>query len=237
MENLKIPDHVGVIIDGNRRWARKRGMRPWKGHRHGMDTLEKFFENCLDLGVSEISAYVLSTENLKRSQREVKELFKLFKEYSNKWDQELKEDKSLLEKYEVQVRFFGNFKKLPSDLVNSMKKVMKKTKKYHKRILNILICYGGRFEITEMVKKMVDLARRTGRIKITEKTVQENLFVKNDVDLLIRTGGMKRLSNFLPWQMVYTEFYFTETLWPDFDKKELMKAVKWFTDVKRNFGK
>ena len=234
MDGLRVPNHIAVIIDGNRRWARARGMKPWEGHRYGVENFQKFLEWCLELGIPQISAYVLSTENLKRSKREVAELLKLLKEYVEKLE---REKMGLLDKYEVKVRFCGNFRALPRELVEIMKRLMKKTEKYHKRILNILIAYGGRFELTQAVKKIVKAAMKSGKIRITEKTIEENLLVTSDVDLIIRTGGMPRLSNLLPWQATYAELYVTETLWPAFTKEELIKAIKWFNNIKRNFGK
>ena len=235
MENITVPNHIAVILDGNRRWARARGLNPWDGHKKGIENFSNFLNWCLELGVKQVSAYVLSTENIKnRSKREVVEILKLLREYAKKWETE-KTD--LFDKYEVRVNFLGDFRRLPKDLVKILRKIMKKTEKYHKRFLNILIAYGGRYEITQAVKKIVRKAVETGRIKITEKTIQDNLLVTSDVDLVIRTGGMPRISNLLPWQCVYAELYITETLWPDFSKKELIKAIKWFNSIKRNFGK
>jgi undecaprenyl diphosphate synthase len=118
-----------------------------------------------------------------------------------------------------------------------MKRIMKRTEKYNKKLFNILIAYGGRFELTNAFKKLVEGAMKSGRIVITQKKIEENLLVSGDVDLLIRTGGTHRLSNFLPWQSTYAEIYVTETLWPDFSKRELMKAIRWFSESQRNFGK
>jgi tritrans,polycis-undecaprenyl-diphosphate synthase [geranylgeranyl-diphosphate specific] len=235
MNNLLIPNHIAVILDGNRRWASKRGLDPWDGHKQGIENFSKFLEWCLDLGITQVSAYVLSTENIRnRSKREVIEILKLLKDYAEKWE---KEKTNLFDKYEVKVRFLGDFKQLPSELVKILKRIMKKTEKYHKRFINILIAYGGRYELTQTVKKIVKLALKTRRIQITEKTIQDNLLVTTDVELVIRTGGMPRLSNFLPWQSTYAELFITDTLWPDFNKEELTKAIKWFSNIKRNFGK
>jgi tritrans,polycis-undecaprenyl-diphosphate synthase [geranylgeranyl-diphosphate specific] len=234
MNGLMIPNHIAVILDGNRRWAKERGLKAWKGHRQGSKNFEDFIDWCLELNVPQVSAYVLSTENLNRPKREVLEILRLLKIQLDKFEGE---KAGLLDKYEVKVRFCGDFRRLPSDLVHVMKRIMKKTEKYNKKFLNILVAYGGRFELTEMVKKMINAAIKSGRIKITEKSIEENLLVSGDVELVIRTGGMNRLSNLLPWQTSYAEIYTTETLWPDFTKRELMKAIKWFNKVKRNFGK
>jgi len=234
MNGMIIPNHIAVILDGNRRWAKEHGLKVWEGHRHGSENFEKFLDWCLELNIPQISAYVLSTENLNRPKKEVIEILRLLKKQLDKFETE---KASLLDKYEVKVKFCGDMRKLPPDLVKVMKRIMKRTEKYSKRVLNLLIAYGGRFELTEVVKKLINTAMKSGKIQITQKTIEENLLVSGNVDLIIRTGGMNRLSNLLPWQATYAEIYFTETLWPDFTKKELIKAIKWFNNVKRNFGK
>jgi tritrans,polycis-undecaprenyl-diphosphate synthase [geranylgeranyl-diphosphate specific] len=234
MNGLTMPRHIAVVLDGNRRWARKHGLKPWEGHKYGCEKFEKFLDWCLELNIPQISVYVLSTENLNRSRREVWEILHLMKQQLDKFE---KEKASLFDKYEVKVKFCGNLRALPPNLVRIMKRIMKRTEKYSKRVLNLLVAYGGRFELTEVVKKLVETAIKTGRIQITQKTIEENLLISGDVDLVIRTGGMNRLSNLLPWQTTYAEIYVTETLWPDFTRKELMKAIEWFNNVKRNFGR
>lgn len=229
-----VPNHLGMILDGNRRWARARGMAGWMGHRYGAEKLNRFLNWCLELNIPQVSIFTLSTENLeKRSQKEISELFKLFKEYFKKWE----EKGSIFDKYEVRVRFCGDFKRLPKDLVKIMEKIMQKTAKYQKKILNVLIAYGSHFELTEAFKKIATKILASGRIQITPKDIEKNLLVPTPIDLLIRTGGMHRLSNFLLWQAAYAEIYVTKTLWPDFSKKELIKAIKWFNSVQRNFGR
>ena len=230
---LKIPEHVGIIIDGNRRWARAKGMQPWKGHWKGIENLEKILEYCMELKVREVSAYTLSTENLKRPKRELDELFKIFYHYLDKWE---KEEDGFLEKYQVKVRFIGDLEKLPPKLVKAMGKLMQKTAKYQKRILNLLIAYGSYFEITHAVKKLVEKVIKLGKVEITPKQIEKNLMVTTPLDLVIRTGGHQRLSNFLLWQASYAEIFTTETLWPAFSKREFMKAIRWYDSTTRNFG-
>jgi len=234
MNGLILPKHIGVILDGNRRWASNHHMMKWQGHKYGGEIFDKFMEWCLEIGIPQVSAYVLSTENLDRSEKEVKELLKVLKRQLDKFETE---KASLFDKYEVQIRFCGDMSRLPKDLVSVMKRIMKRTEKYNKKLFNILIAYGGRFELTHAFKKIMEGAMKSGRIVITQKKIEENLLVSGDVDLLIRTGGTHRLSNFLPWQSTYAEIYVTETLWPDFSKRELMKAIRWFSDTQRNFGK
>jgi len=208
-------------------------MLPWMGHRAGVKRFEDVLKWCLELGIPHISAYVLSTENLKRSKREVDEILKVAFDWLNRWEKE----KTIFDKYEVKVRFVGDLSKLPPKLVRLMGRIMQKTAKYQKYALNILIAYGSHFELTEVVKRIVEKVLRNGHIEISEKEINKNLLVPVPVDLVIRTGGMSRLSNFLLWQAAYAEIYVTETLWPDFSKQELIKALEWFKQQKRNFGK
>ncbi|MEM5814991.1 MAG: polyprenyl diphosphate synthase [Candidatus Aenigmatarchaeota archaeon] len=233
---LLLPNHLGVILDGNRRWARKRGLPPWEGHRAGAKKLEEFLNWCLELGISNISVYALSTENLNRPKEELEKIFELFKEYINS----LLNDKnkfSFFEKYEVKVRFIGELNKLPKPLLRLMHKLMKKTAKYQKRILNFLIAYGGKSELVSAFNKLMKELVKKGRVQITEKDIERHLYINIPVDLIIRTGGYQRLSNFLLWQASYAEIYITKTLWPDFSKKEFVRALKWFSEQKRNFGR
>jgi tritrans,polycis-undecaprenyl-diphosphate synthase [geranylgeranyl-diphosphate specific] len=208
-------------------------MKPWEGHKYGAQTLDKFLDWCIELNVEQVSAYVLSSENLNRPRREVIELLKLLKHELDRFETERA---AKIDKYEIKVRFCGDFSRLPNSLVKIMGRIMNRTEKYNKKFLNILIAYGGRYELTSVIKNLVAEAVRK-RVKITEKTIEENLLISGDVDLVIRTGGMSRLSNFMPWQTSYSEFYVTKVLWPDFTKNDLIKAIKWFNNVKRNFGK
>lgn len=231
---LKLPNHLALILDGNRRWARKRGLPPWAGHRAGAENLEKILNVCLELGIPHISVYVLSTENLNRSKKEVQEIFKILSEYLEKWE---RGEAGFLDKYEVKVRFVGDLNKLPKKLVRIMGKIMQKTAKYQRRVLNLLVAYGSRFELVQTIKKIVEKAIKSGKLEISEKDIEANLLVPVPVDLIIRTGGYSRLSNFLLYQAAYAEIYVTKVLWPDFNKKELIKAIKWFNSVNRKFGR
>jgi tritrans,polycis-undecaprenyl-diphosphate synthase [geranylgeranyl-diphosphate specific] len=234
--NLVIPNHLGIIIDGNRRWARSRGLPPWEGHRAGAEKLNEFLNWCLEVGIPQVSIYTLSTENLNRPKEELKHLFKLLEEYVDGLLNDKKKF-ALLEKYEVRVRFVGELNRLPKKLIKLMGKLMEKTAKYQKRILNFLVAYGGKSEIVNAVKKLAEEVIKHGKIEITEKDIEKHLYVPQPLDLVIRTGGYQRLSNFLLWQASYAEIYVTKTLWPDFSKKEFMKALRWFSQQKRNFGR
>ena len=233
---LVLPTHLGIIIDGNRRWAKARGLPPWEGHRAGAKKLEEFLNWCLEVGIPQVSIYTLSTENLNRPKEELKHLFKILEEYVNGLLNDKKKF-SLFEKYEVRVRFVGELNRLPKKLIKLMGKLMEKTAKYQKRVLNFLVAYGGRSEIINAVKKIAEEVVKHGRIEITEKDVEKYLYVPQPLDLVIRTGGHQRLSNFLLWQASYAEIYVTKTLWPDFSKKEFMKALRWYSKQERKFGR
>lgn len=143
----------------------------------------------------------------------------------------------MIEKYEVRVRFIGNFKRLPPDLIKLMEKLMVKTAKFNRKVFNILVVYGSHFELLEVFKKLAEKVVKSGRIEVRPKDIEKNLLIPTPVDLVIRTGGYSRLSNFLLWQAAYAEIYVTKTLWPDFTKEELIKAIRWFNSVKRKFGR
>jgi len=234
--NLILPNHLGVIIDGNRRWARARGLPPWEGHKAGAEKLNEFLNWCLETGIPQVSIYTLSTENLNRPKEELKHLFKLLEEYVDGLLNDKKKF-ALLEKYEVRVRFVGELNRLPKKLIKLMGKLMEKTAKYQKRVLNFLVAYGGKSEIVNAIKKIAEEAVKHGKIEITEKDVEKHLYVQQPLDLVIRTGGHQRLSNFLLWQASYAEIYVTKTLWPDFSKKEFMKALRWYSKQERKFGR
>lgn len=229
---MQIPEHVGVIIDGNRRWARNHGLKPWEGHKFGGHVAEDFLDWSLDIGVKNVSIYVLSTENLSRSPVELKEIYHLIMGLLDIFEKK----QPLLDKYDVNVRFLGNLEKLPSPVRKVIGKIMEKTAKHQKRFVNVMIAYGSHYEFVNVVKKIVEKAVKFGNVKVTPKEIERNLLVKSPVDLMIRTGGKQRLSGFMMWQSAYAEIYFTKTLWPDFTKKEYMKAIRWYNSQKRNFG-
>jgi undecaprenyl diphosphate synthase len=231
-DSVNVPNHIAFVLDGNRRWARKNRMKLF-GHRQGMQKFENVLKWCLELGIPHVSAYVLSTENLNRPKEEVDEIFKIALDCINRWEKE----KTIFDKYEVKVRFVGDLSKLPPKLVKVMSKIMRRTAKYQKKALNILIGYGSKFELTEVMKKIAEKAIKTGHIEVSEKEINKNLLVPVPVDLIVRTGGMSRLSNLLLWQSAYAEIYFTKTLWPDFNRAELVKAIEWYNSVQKNFGK
>lgn len=231
---LIVPNHLGIIIDGNRRWAQQRGMPPWYGHRYGAKNLQNFLNWCLELNIPNVSVFTLSTENLNRPKRELEELFNLYYKYLKRWEE--RKD-GFLDKYEVRVKFVGDLSRLPPKLVRLMGKIMQKTAKYQKKFLNLLVAYGSHFEIKEVVKKIVQKCLEKGTIEITEKDIQENLLVPVPLDLIIRTGGYSRLSNFMLLQASYAEIITLKKLWPDFTKEDLINCIKKYNRIQKNFGK
>jgi undecaprenyl diphosphate synthase len=234
MQNLILPNHLGVILDGNRRWAKARGLPAWAGHREGAKTLENFLNWCMELGINQVSVYALSTENLNRPKREVEEIFKVLYKYLERWE---RGKSDFLDKYNVRVRFVGDLSRLPPKLVRLMGKIMEKTAKHQKRALNLLIAYGSKFELTNVLKKIAEKMLTLGRIEITEKDIESNLLLPTPVDLIIRTGGEYRLSNFLLWQSAYSELIFLKKFWPDFTKQDLIRCLREYSRRQRRFGR
>ena len=231
--DLKIPSHVAVILDGNGRWAKKRHMPRTYGHKVGSQVVEDMLSIVDDLGVKYFTVYAFSTENWKRSENEVSTLMNILRRY-------LKDCVKKSMKNNVRCRVIGRREELSEDIVESIIDLEEKTKNNTGLNFTIAINYGGRDEITRAVKKIADKAAR-GELKaedITEKTINDNLdtWELPDQDLLIRSSGEQRLSNYLPWQLAYTEFYFTETLWPDFNREEMIKAFEKYNKRERRFG-
>lgn len=234
LSGLQVPNHIGFLLDGNRRWAKKHRIPSWMSHiKGGVPKAEDVLDWCLELGVSQISMWALSTENLDRPKKEVDGILDAV--YQGL--EIIEKKQSLLDKYQVNVRFVGDLDRLPPKMRKLIGKIMEKTAKYQKKVLNIMIAYGSHFELTETFKRIAEKVMKTGMITITPKDIEQNLLVPTPVDLVIRTGGMNRMSGFMMWQAAYAEIYFTKTLWPDFTKRELIKAIKWYNTVQRNYGK
>lgn len=226
-----IPQHIAIIMDGNRRWARSKGLPDIKGHEAGSEALEKVVDASQNLGIKTITVYALSTENIReRAKREVLGLFNLMRiGYHSRL-------KKMMQKG-VRVTILGEAQGLPGtikQLINQIRKVYIKNESIK---LNIALNYGAKSELVRAIKEIVKGGIDVGRIN--EQLVDAHLYTNGqpDPDLVIRTGGRSRLSNFLLWQTAYSEFYFTKTLWPDFSSKELKKALAWYCAQKRNFGK
>jgi len=222
---MNYPNHVAIIMDGNRRWAKAKGLSSREGHRQGVKALEKVVKSSIKEKIKFLTVYALSTENLKeREKTELRDLFFLIKSG-------FVEKLPLLEKEKVAVNFIGNLARLPFSVQKIAQKTAERLKNNSRLYLNIAIAYGAREEILRAVEKAQGKS-------LSEEEFSKYLYTKNlpDPDLLIRTGGQIRLSNFLLWQSAYSELYFTDTLWPDFDESEFKKALNEFSARKRNFG-
>ncbi len=234
VESNKVPAHIAIILDGNRRWAKKRGMPTLQGHTEGADNLERIARYCSKLGVKYLTVYAFSTENWKRTEDEVKYLMNLMAEYIGSFEVRFKDSNAV-------IRLVGNIDRLPKKLQDSIIKIEEKTKNNTGLILNLCINYGGREEIVNATKVIADKVA-SGNLKLDD--INEDMFPNYlrtgnipDPDLFIRAGGEKRLSGFLLWQSSYSELYFSDVLWPDFNENELDKAINEFNNRKRNFGK
>ncbi len=226
-----IPQHIGIIMDGNRRWAAKKGLTVNQGHEAGARNLEKIVDRCLDLGVKTLTVYTLSTENWrKRAREEVMGIFNLLIRI-------VKEKKEEYTRKGVKVAILGDFQAFPRKVIKAIKEILAIVKKHERLKINLALNYGGRDEILRAVKKII--AEGIPPEKLTEETFSKFLYTNGepDPDLIIRTGGELRLSNFLLWQMSYSELYFTDILWPDFGPEELDKAIADYQKRKRRFGK
>jgi tritrans,polycis-undecaprenyl-diphosphate synthase [geranylgeranyl-diphosphate specific] len=222
--------HVGIILDGNRRFAKRLMKQPWKGHEYGAEKVRKLLDWMKELDVKELTLYCLSSENIKnRPKNELELLFKIFRK-------ELRNiDRKKIEKYKIKIRFIGNLKLLPQDLSEQCRKLEKETSHHNNYIINFAMGYGGRQEIIEAIKKI--LKNKTKPEQINEEVIEKNLYMADQPDLIIRTGGEKRTSNFLPWQAAYSEWLFLDKMWPEFDKSDFIEAIKEFKTRKRRFGK
>lgn len=232
-ENLKIPAHVALILDGNGRWAKKRGLPRQLGHKKGCETLEQVVEDAARLGIRYLTVYGFSTENWKRPEEEVGALMQLFRFYAKRL-------LAMAEKNNIRVRMIGERGRFASDIVDAINVLEEKTKKNTGMTFVIAVNYGSRDEITRAVRKiMTDVEE--GKIApedMTEKVFASYLDTAGipDPDLMIRTSGELRLSNYLLWQLAYSELYVTECLWPDFNKEELLNAIRQYNKRERRFG-
>jgi len=233
----KIPSHIAIIMDGNRRWAAKKGLEPWLGHRAGAEKVEEVVKWCLNLGVKVITLFVLSTENFKRTRRELEELFNLLREKASEY---LNSD--LIHKNGIRIKVIGRKQLLPADLRELLEKLEKATEGHDKLFVNLAIAYGGRAEITDAAR---NLARDViaGRIRledINEDLVSKYLYTADlpspEPDMIIRTSGEERISNFLLWQSAYSELVFLDVYWPEFRKIDLMRAIRTYQTRVRRFG-
>lgn len=230
----EIPTHIAIIMDGNGRWAKKRGLPRVAGHKRGVDTVKEITETCAELGVKYLTLYTFSTENWKRPKEEVSTLMRLLL-------RSLRERVGELNDNNIKLTTIGNVHSLPQEVQDELFEAIDKTKNNKRMTLNLALSYSGRWELLEAINEIARLVSN-GELstkEINEKCVADHLTTKNipDPDLLIRTSGEFRVSNFLLWQIAYTEFYISDVFWPDFGRKELYEAVRSFQQRERRFGK
>jgi undecaprenyl diphosphate synthase len=218
-------NHVAFIMDGNGRWGKKRNKGRNFGHLNGVKTVKKIVQSSIKLKIPVLTFYVFSTENWKRPQSEINFLFKLIINY-------FKKELNNVVSNGIKINIIGQINKLPLKIRSTLKKVIKSTKKNKKIVVNLAINYGSKVEIVDALQKS-----RNNK-KISVNSLNNNLYTNHlpDPDILIRTGGHKRLSNFMLWQLAYAEIYFLDKLWPDFNDKDLKRVINNFKKVKRNFG-
>lgn len=233
MEEKLLPKHIAIIMDGNRRWAKEKGLDYRLGHKEGAETLRKIAKYANKLGVKYLTVYAFSTENWKRTEEEVSALMLLLQNYLDTYSKRADTEN-------IKVKVLGDISVLPEGMQKSIAKCEERTKDNTGVTFNIALNYGGRNEILTAVKKIANKVKN-GELDIetiTEETISNNLYTKGepDPDLLIRTSGELRTSNFLPWQIVYSEFLFLDKLWPDFTEEDIDNAILEFQKRNRKFG-
>ena len=231
------PEHIAIILDGNRRWASERLLNPWVGHHYGADKIHDLLKWCLDLGVKSITLYAFSTENFQRPPEEVSEIMKIAEE---KLYEILKDEQ--IHRNKVRVKAIGRLGLLPKSVQKMVRRVEEATKDYDEHFLNVALAYGGRAEIVDATR---EIARKVEKGELTPKGIDEGVFEshlytaympKQDPDLVIRTSGEERLSGFFLWQCAYSELCFLDVYWPDFRRIDLLRAVRTYQRRKRRFG-
>lgn len=222
-----VPSHLGIILDGNRRWAQQRGLASFDGHKIGLKVAKNIINYCLQKGIKTLTLFLFSTENWKRSKKEVNFLMTLLKKaLSTEFNEYAKKG--------IKVRIIGQRNDLPKDIQREINKIEKDTQENNKMVLNLALSYGGRAEIVGAIKNII--RKKIPPEKINEDIIKDNLWT-SDVDLIIRTGKEKRISNFLIWQAAYSELYFCDKYWPDFKEDDLEEALRDYAQRQRRFGK
>ncbi|MBI4144313.1 di-trans,poly-cis-decaprenylcistransferase [Candidatus Woesearchaeota archaeon] len=230
-----IPKHIGIILDGNRRFAKRLMLKPWKGHEWGRDKVRKLLDWCQNLGIHETTLYAFSMQNFNRPKEEFGYLINIFISVF----EELKEKLSELKEKGLKVNVIGRIGLFPEKLQQVMHDVMNATKDNKPNILNLAMAYGGREEVIDAVQKIA-MQVKEGKLdvkSINEEVFSDNLYLKSEPELIIRTGGEKRTSNFLPWQSTYSEWFFIEKLWPEFEEDDLKQVLAEYEKRERRFGK
>ncbi|RNC84284.1 MAG: isoprenyl transferase [Winogradskyella sp.] len=230
----KLPNHIAVIMDGNGRWAKQKGLMRVIGHENGTKAVRETVEACAELGVKHLTLYAFSTENWNRPKLEVQTLMKLLVK-------SLKKEIKTLQDNKIKLTAIGSLKDLPKKAFEELKYVQEKTKDNEHMTLTLALSYGSREEIVNVVKELSVKVKNNiiSSESIDESIINKHLYTQNlpDVDLLIRTSGEQRISNFLLWQIAYAELYFTDIFWPDFKKEHLIEAIKNYQNRERRFGK
>ena len=232
-EKENLPKHIAIIMDGNRRWAKAKGKPSGFGHKEGAKVLEKIVRYANKIGIEHITVYAFSTENWKRAEEEVSTLMALFQSYLDDYSKRADSEN-------IKVKIIGNRKGLSDKMVSSIEKCMERTKNNTGIVFNIALNYGGREELLNVTYKIAEDVKN-GKLQpeeITQKDIEKYLYTAGqpDPDLLIRTSGEKRLSNFLPWQLSYSEFLFIDKNWPDFTEEDLNQAIEEYQKRTRKFG-
>jgi undecaprenyl diphosphate synthase len=234
IDKNNLPKHLAIIMDGNGRWAKKQGMLRVFGHEKGTKSVKNTVENCAKIGIEFLTLYAFSTENWNRPKIEVDTLMKLLVSA-------LKKELKSLQKNNIKLNAIGNLDNLPAGVRKELEEVIKKTKENTRMTLTLALSYGARDEIINAIKIISEKVKNNiiSVDAIEESIINQHLYTQNmpDVDLVIRTSGEHRISNFLLWQIAYAEFYFTDVLWPDFNEEELYKALLSYQKRERRFGK
>lgn len=235
MEQLKgaVPKHIGIILDGNRRFSKRLMMKPWMGHEWGAKKVEKLLLWCKELDIKELTLYCFSVQNFNRPKDEFNFLMQVF---NDEFAKLLKEPK--VDEEQANINFIGRIYMFPKDLQEKMQALMDKTKNYSRYRVNFAMAYGGREEVIDATVKIAKQIKE-GKLdvsQINEETFAKNLYMNDEPELIIRTGGEKRTSNFLIWQSHYSEWIFLEKLWPEFEKEDLVACIEDFKQRDRRFG-
>ncbi|HIY04221.1 MAG TPA: isoprenyl transferase [Candidatus Anaerotignum merdipullorum] len=228
-----IPSHIAIIMDGNGRWAKKRALPRKAGHKAGAEALEKIISDCRELGVKHLTVYAFSTENWKRSKEEVDAIMDLLRQYLKNYFKRFLQD-------DVRMKVIGDIRRLDKDIQESILEIEELSKEKNGLCVHIALNYGGRDELRRAICKLAEQAAQ-GTLRasdITEEVISAHLDTAGvpDPELVIRTSGEERISNFLLWQIAYAEFFFTDTLWPDFDRTSLEEAIYYYQNRERRFG-
>ncbi|MBT8294943.1 MAG: isoprenyl transferase [Gramella sp.] len=230
----KLPQHIAIIMDGNGRWAKQKGFLRASGHKEGTKAVRDVVEGCAEIGIKNLTLYAFSTENWNRPKLEVDTLMKLLVS-------SLKKEIKTLQDNDIRLNSIGNISNLPKKAKKELQDVIEKTSGNKRMTLTLALSYGSREEITNCIKQIADKVKseELSIDAVDESVINEHLYTRNlpDVDLLIRTSGEQRISNFLLWQIAYAELYFTKTLWPDYRREDLFEAIYNYQNRERRFGK